>query len=435
LSLETPLPHRIALGVEYDGAAFHGWQQQGSPVLPTVQARLEAALSEIASHPVKLTCAGRTDTGVHGTGQVVHFDCAVDRGEKAWRRGGNSLLPPSLRIVWAKTVPADFHARFSAQSRRYLYVIYDSPVEPAVLARHLTHTREALDIDAMHTAGARGAVDGRKNEVLPLAGLVELLWLAGEQKEATERMTQLREVAGRADLDVPALQRLAPVVQALGLPADWRMQRPPSTDVGARPDLATLGPYRWTPSAAPEWALKDAQGTEHLSSHWRGKPVVLIFYLGSGCLHCAQQLQAFSPLAKEYEQAGIGLLAISTDDVEGLKKSLASVKEGEFAIPLLTDAPLQVFKAFRVHDDFENKPLHGTFFIDGNGLVRWQDIGHEPFQDARFVLNEAKRLLALPAAPTGTPVPAPSAPLVGAQAVGAPAVAPPAVATPASGGQ
>jgi len=282
---------------------------------------------------------------------------------------------------------------------------------------------------------ARGAVDGRKNEVLPLAGLVELLWLAGEQKEATERMTQLREVAGRADLDVPALQRLAPVVQALGLPADWRMQRPPSTDVGARPDLATLGPYRWTPSAAPEWALKDAQGTEHLSSHWRGKPVVLIFYLGSGCLHCAQQLQAFSPLAKEYEQAGIGLLAISTDDVEGLKKSLASVKEGEFAIPLLTDAPLQVFKAFRVHDDFENKPLHGTFFIDGNGLVRWQDIGHEPFQDARFVLNEAKRLLALPAAPTGTPVPAPSAPLVGAQAVGAPAVAPPAVATPASGGQ
>lgn len=153
MSLDTPFPHRIALGVEYDGAAFHGWQQQGSPVLPTVQARLEAALTQIASHPVKLTCAGRTDTGVHGTGQVVHFDCAVDRGEKAWRRGGNSLLPPSLRIVWAKTVSVDFHARFSALSRRYLYVIYDNPVEPAVLARHLTHTRESLDIDAMQRAG------------------------------------------------------------------------------------------------------------------------------------------------------------------------------------------------------------------------------------------------------------------------------------------
>jgi tRNA pseudouridine38-40 synthase len=153
LSLETPFPQRIALGVEYDGAVYHGWQQQGSPEMPTVQARLQAALAEIASHPVKLTCAGRTDTGVHGTGQVVHFDCAVDRGEKAWRRGGNSLLPPSLRILWAKSVPGDFHARFSAQSRRYLYVVYDSPVEAAVLSRHVTHTREKLDIDAMQEAG------------------------------------------------------------------------------------------------------------------------------------------------------------------------------------------------------------------------------------------------------------------------------------------
>ena len=262
---------------------------------------------------------------------------------------------------------------------------------------------------------ARSAVDSRKNEVLPLAGLVDLLWLAGEQKESTDRMTQLREIAGRADLDVPALQRLAPVVQSMGLPSDWRTMRVPATDVGARPDLSTLGPYRWTPSAAPEWTLKDSQGTDHSSGEWRGKPHVLIFYLGFGCLHCAQQLQAFAPLAKEYEQAGIGLLAISTDDAEGLKKSLASVKEGQFAIPLLTDAPLQIFKAFRVHDDFENKPLHGTFFIDGNGLIRWQDIGHEPFQDARFVLSEAKRLLALPAAPTGSPLTNQSSPLVGAQ--------------------
>ena len=262
---------------------------------------------------------------------------------------------------------------------------------------------------------ARSAVDSRKNEVLPLAGLVDLLWLAGEQKEATDRMTQLREIAGRADLDVPALQRLAPVVQSMGLPSDWRTMRAPATDVGARPDLSTLGPYRWTPSAAPEWTLKDSQGADHSSGEWRGKPHVLIFYLGFGCLHCAQQLQAFAPLAKEYEQAGIGLVAISTDDAEGLKKSLASVKEGQFAIPLLTDASLQVFKAFRVHDDFENKPLHGTFFIDGNGLVRWQDIGHEPFQDARFVLSEAKRLLALPVAPTGSPQPNQSSPLVGAQ--------------------
>ena len=153
MSTATPLPFRIALGVEYDGAAYHGWQRQCSPTLPTVQARLEEALAGIANHPVTLVCAGRTDTGVHGTGQVVHFDCAVDRGEKAWLRGANSLLPRSLRVLWARTVPSDFHARFSAQSRRYHYVIYDNPVEPGIMAAHLTHTRETLDIDAMHAAG------------------------------------------------------------------------------------------------------------------------------------------------------------------------------------------------------------------------------------------------------------------------------------------
>lgn len=153
MSALESLPYRIALGVEYDGAAFHGWQRQGSPALPTVQARLETALSAIANHPVSLVCAGRTDTGVHGTGQVVHFDCMSDRGEKAWLRGTNSLLPLSLRVQWARAVPATFHARFSALSRRYLYVIYDSPVETALLASHLTHTREYLNIEAMHEAG------------------------------------------------------------------------------------------------------------------------------------------------------------------------------------------------------------------------------------------------------------------------------------------
>lgn len=153
MSVAPTHPNRIALAVEYDGAAFHGWQRQGRPELPTVQARLETALASVANHPVTLVCAGRTDTGVHGTGQVVHFDCAVDRGSKAWLRGANSMLPRSLRVLWAQAVPQSFHARFSAQSRRYHYVIYDNPVEPALLAGQLTHTREILDIQAMHAAG------------------------------------------------------------------------------------------------------------------------------------------------------------------------------------------------------------------------------------------------------------------------------------------
>lgn len=146
-------PCRIALGVEYDGAAFHGWQRQGDPALPTVQGAVEKALARIANHPVDLVCAGRTDTGVHGTAQVVHFDCAIDRGVQAWICGTNSLLPPAVRILWAKTVDPAFHARFSALYRRYHYLIHDSEIASAIMAGRLTHTRAQLDIAAMHQAG------------------------------------------------------------------------------------------------------------------------------------------------------------------------------------------------------------------------------------------------------------------------------------------
>jgi len=140
----------------------------------------------------------------------------------------------------------------------------------------------------------------------------------------------------------------------------------------------------------------DATGAQRASTQFQGRPTVVIFYLGYECLHCAQQLQAFAPLTAEFEQAGINLVAVSTDNADGLKKSLENYKQGNFPFPLVSDATFQTFKAFRAFDDFENKPLHGTFFIDGQGLVRWQDIGHEPFQDARFVLKEAQRLLKIP---------------------------------------
>lgn len=153
MTTESNKPCRIALGVEYDGAAFHGWQRQGDPKLPTVQAEVEKALAKIADHPIELVCAGRTDTGVHATGQVLHFDCNVERPDQAWIRGSNSLLPSTVRIVWARKVDSEFHARFSALSRRYLYVIDDCEVESAIMAKRVTPTRLRLDIAAMHEAG------------------------------------------------------------------------------------------------------------------------------------------------------------------------------------------------------------------------------------------------------------------------------------------
>ncbi|MCP5419224.1 MAG: tRNA pseudouridine(38-40) synthase TruA [Gammaproteobacteria bacterium] len=125
---------RIALGLEYDGSQFRGWQIQEKGVR-TVQCCLEQALSSIADHPIHTFCAGRTDAGVHAIGQVVHFDTSARRPAQAWIMGGNSNLPADIGVLWAQPVPETFHARFSAVARRYRYVILNRPYRP-VLERH-----------------------------------------------------------------------------------------------------------------------------------------------------------------------------------------------------------------------------------------------------------------------------------------------------------
>ena len=143
---------RIALGLEYDGSSFSGFQKQSSPALPTVQGCLETAISRVADTPISTTCAGRTDAGVHATGQVIHFDTPVDRGNKAWTEGVNSLMPDSVRVLWAQSVNDDFHARFSATARRYHYVILQRDTASALLAGKVTHWRGDLDVAAMNEA-------------------------------------------------------------------------------------------------------------------------------------------------------------------------------------------------------------------------------------------------------------------------------------------
>lgn len=143
---------RVALTVCYNGASFHGFQYQ-SESIPTVQACLESALARVADHDVKLVCAGRTDTGVHATHQVVHFDTTVERPTKAWVMGGNTHLPPSISIGWAGAVDPAFNARFSATQRRYLYLIHNAPVRSALLYQELTRERCPLDEVPMDAAG------------------------------------------------------------------------------------------------------------------------------------------------------------------------------------------------------------------------------------------------------------------------------------------
>ncbi|MES2625761.1 MAG: tRNA pseudouridine(38-40) synthase TruA [Pseudomonadota bacterium] len=145
-------PQRIALCVEYDGSVFNGWQTQLNPRLSTVQETLELALSTIAAQPIKVHCAGRTDTGVHAAGQIVHFDVTNRRTIKAWVQGTNSRLPKQVAVRWAREVSDDFHARFSATSRRYRYIIANTPVRPALQADFVTPYFYPLDAHRMHTA-------------------------------------------------------------------------------------------------------------------------------------------------------------------------------------------------------------------------------------------------------------------------------------------
>jgi tRNA pseudouridine38-40 synthase len=141
---------RIALGVEYDGTDWHGWQTQLDR--KTIQDTLEQAIKEFTQHHHSTICAGRTDAGVHASGQVVHFDTDIDRPIWSWVRGLNALLPASVAVLWAQVVPDDFHARFSARSREYRYQIFYSPVRSPLHDRFATWFYQPLNVQAMELA-------------------------------------------------------------------------------------------------------------------------------------------------------------------------------------------------------------------------------------------------------------------------------------------
>ncbi len=142
---------RYALGIEYDGTAFMGWQRQ-THAGRTVQACLEEALAKVADHAVELTCAGRTDAGVHASGQVAHFDSDARRELRGWLLGANSNLPPDVAVGWIMEVPEAFHARFKATARQYRYVILNRLTRPALSRDTLTWVHRELDAARMQAA-------------------------------------------------------------------------------------------------------------------------------------------------------------------------------------------------------------------------------------------------------------------------------------------
>lgn len=141
---------KFAACIEYDGSRFYGWQRLGHA--PTVQAQVEQALSRVADHAISVVCAGRTDTGVHGIGQVIHFETQAVRAARGWLFGCNAHLDEGVAMRWIQPVDEAFHARFSARSRRYRYIILNRTARPALLHQRVCWQYQPLDVMAMHTA-------------------------------------------------------------------------------------------------------------------------------------------------------------------------------------------------------------------------------------------------------------------------------------------
>ncbi len=238
---------------------------------------------------------------------------------------------------------------------------------------------------------ARRTVQQHDQEVQPLAWFIYLLAKAERWQEVSAEFEKLRTWAADADLAFAPMVRLEPIARKLGYPADWRLARPAKNDLGPRPPLETLGPFRWQPPLSESWTLPDDTGQPRSLKDFSGRTVVVIFYLGAGCLHCMQQLQAFAAEASKFREHQIDLVAISTDSQEELHRAVKNYQNGSFSIPLLSDHSLEVFKKYRCYDDFERQPLHGTFLIDPQRRCIWHDISYEPFMDVKFVLDEALR--------------------------------------------
>jgi peroxiredoxin len=169
-------------------------------------------------------------------------------------------------------------------------------------------------------------------------------------------------------------------------------------DFGPRPALASLGPAAFRPWVNPGFDLPCADGgSRRLIGSQHGQPTLVVFYLGFGCLRCVQQLEALSPKAKAFQDAGIEIVAIGNQTLAKTQENVAALGDKKFSFPLLADPELGAFKAWRCYDDFELMPLHGTFLVDADGRVRWQDISFEPFTQFDWLLAECQRLLALPA--------------------------------------
>lgn len=321
----------------------------------------------------------------------------IDKAVKNVGNGFNGRLTPLRNAI--RDLEAQIHLAHRAYADAQESLKNTTRVDRPLQARTLLAAGETDKAVTM----MKEFVSSHKNETIPLAQAVALLWQAGKKDEAKVEFEKLRQLSVAIDLEAPVFRKLAPIAAELTWPADWRLPLEPRTDTGIRPELASLGPFRWEPSPAPLWSLNDHESKPVTLAELHGKPVILVFYLGSGCLHCVEQLHKFAPKSEEFAQLGIEIIGIGTDSPADLQLAHKNYT-GKFPFRLLSNDDMSAFKSYRCFDDFENKPLHGTYLISADGRELWHDIGAEPFMDVDFLLGEAKRALPLYAAPA-SPVP------------------------------
>ena len=251
---------RIALGISYNGQAYQGWQSQLGGL--TVQDKLEAALGRFCSQSrVSTLCAGRTDAGVHGLMQVVHFDTPLERDESSWVRGPNSFLPADIAVQWARVVPREFHCRSSAVSRRYCYVVLQSTVRPSVEAGRVGWVYHPLDLQAMQTSaqallGEHDFTSFRASACQALSPVKNLLQIQITQKGGFWRF----DFEANAFLH-HMIRNIMGCMVAVGQhkkPPEWMQQvlDAKSRDVAA-PTFAADGLYFLGPRYAAHWNLPE----------------------------------------------------------------------------------------------------------------------------------------------------------------------------------
>lgn len=220
---------------------------------------------------------------------------------------------------------------------------------------------------------------------------------AKKTDEAKKAFDRVREKSYAIDKDLPVLARLDKIATALEIKDGWRKPAPVRTDSGKRPTLDSLGPVHWSPPAAPAWSGTGMDGKAISSRDFAGKPTLVIFYVGHDCTHCMEQLRAFEEQMAEFKKQGINIVALSPDKLaDAPRANKWAQTKGGFPFKLVSAPDIKTFQAWRAYDDFEKFPLHAVALVDGQQRLRWLDVNYKPFMDVKFLVQESKRLLALP---------------------------------------